>query len=566
MSPRKSLFKTFATEPKPAKRRGAKRSITTTKQQRLAKVSDRLDDIFGDVSSLPADFFTWALDDAQLDWGYSPAFGIPPREAPPIDPATLLSLDDPAALVRAWSWKPFSELAQQLRSVEGEPVVAAPAKDPVHSYYGNWSYTQLDNQQLRWYFHWRSRVRAGEWPAASLPYILLHVYEAINGIEFTTERETLDFLMATWRRYQRELPWLQYHLRIWAEDYAVLHGMRGDVPEMRRTFAREWGSGQFPPDLIAAFESARFAEMPIRVVAVLAEYDPSTTQFYRQGHGELVDRAVLASLDAVDDALARKKQTRIMTRCLSRTESPVSRLPFWYAAYDGPRPLLSMPGARTFVPQQQRVELVRGIIKHADNSLREAMQLKTRVRAYEISNEHRLIVEETARRVLRETRADLIPETPAEAAARVATELVFDPSRLDALTSESNVVRGMLIDSVGYDDVPDEAGESIEVAVVAPDPVTLPDVDERDDWRAFVAGLDQLEAETIRRLANGALSTSQLAEIAASRGTMPRKIIDAINEKAIERTGDALVEEVGGYYRMFEDYAELVRGALSSRR
>ena len=91
------------------------------------------------------------------------------------------------------------------------------------------TYAAMSNQQLRGYFSWRTRVRAGEVTAAPLSFAFVYVYELLCGVGTTPGEEGLAALRSFGEAYCQASPFegnrLMGYLRRWMRDYAIYHGV-----------------------------------------------------------------------------------------------------------------------------------------------------------------------------------------------------------------------------------------------------------------------------------------------------------------------------------------------------
>ena len=89
------------------------------------------------------------------------------------------------------------------------------------------TYSSMTLTQLRGYFSWRTRVRAGEMPEAPLSFAFLHVYELLCGVGTTPgEQGLLDleaFRDAFGRTDAAVGSTFGSYLRRWIHDYVVYH-------------------------------------------------------------------------------------------------------------------------------------------------------------------------------------------------------------------------------------------------------------------------------------------------------------------------------------------------------
>jgi hypothetical protein len=126
---------------------------------------------------------------------------------------------------------------------------------------------------------------------------------------------------------------------------------------------------------------------------------------------------------------------------------------------------------------------------------------------------------------------------------------------LNRLREESNAVRDMLLTNASND-------------VTTSEPLVIARKSEMSHTRqakqsadAFFKELDTVEKETIRLIIAG--KTGELANFARKNGTMPELLIDTINGKFLEISGDLLIDSMdeipiiqGEYIESYERYTK----------
>lgn len=91
------------------------------------------------------------------------------------------------------------------------------------SYYP--TYDAMSDRQLRGYFTWRTRVRAGEVEETSTSFAFVYLYELLSGVGVVSAEEGFWRLRGFWRAWQTISDDLDRHLPVWLIDYCVYHGL-----------------------------------------------------------------------------------------------------------------------------------------------------------------------------------------------------------------------------------------------------------------------------------------------------------------------------------------------------
>lgn len=91
------------------------------------------------------------------------------------------------------------------------------------------TYDTLTDEELRGYFTWRTKLRREEYENAPLGFVLLYLYEIINGIGIDNYDEGMERLMLI-REHYGQNPWLAMYLDDWIAEYAVYYNLDAGIP------------------------------------------------------------------------------------------------------------------------------------------------------------------------------------------------------------------------------------------------------------------------------------------------------------------------------------------------
>ncbi|MDE5878518.1 MAG: TerB N-terminal domain-containing protein, partial [Desulfovibrio sp.] len=94
--------------------------------------------------------------------------------------------------------------------------------DPVRYYP---TYQSLTDEELRGYFTWRPKIRAGEVAPAPLTFIFLYIYELINLIGVRSPEEAYEQLLFIKRRYATFGSSIDHYLDIWIPDHVIYYDL-----------------------------------------------------------------------------------------------------------------------------------------------------------------------------------------------------------------------------------------------------------------------------------------------------------------------------------------------------
>ncbi len=119
------------------------------------------------------------------------------------------------------------------------------------------TYSALTNNELRGYFGWRTRFRAGQ-PVEEVPssLVYIYIYEILNGIGVTPE-EGLEKLLQIDKLYGNRDLVMRQHLKVWIPDYLVYYDLPSDLAPGYVDTVSDQGK-----DLLTAFLDSAAAPQP----------------------------------------------------------------------------------------------------------------------------------------------------------------------------------------------------------------------------------------------------------------------------------------------------------------
>lgn len=87
------------------------------------------------------------------------------------------------------------------------------------------TYSMMNDQQLRGYFTWRTKVRAGCIEESSLSFAYIYVYELLNGIGAESPQDSFDKLYAFWQDSRKIFCGLDSYVPTWLRDLVIFHDL-----------------------------------------------------------------------------------------------------------------------------------------------------------------------------------------------------------------------------------------------------------------------------------------------------------------------------------------------------
>ena len=404
-------------------------------------------------------------------------------------------------------------------------------------------YSQMSRAQLEWYLWWRECVRKGEYLQTDYSYVLLYLYEMINLSERLDPRQVQDAMLAIWIHYRDVYRQLDGYLSEWICDHSLLH--RLSVPQtlppkifsaaMTHSTLKEF---YFASDIASGYAGA--------LIAFCNNYDYKKSKFCTGENVALFEKWIPAALNVVVDELSREGKLFSQT---GMDDSRVVRNAFTGALCAcGIKRNIEVEFC-SFSRSNELRYFITDVIKYTENLLRAYLGVRSRLTVYSLPNTIRERIDRFMAEGLPPRQA--IPKTKKETEPAAYEKLYDCPKKELSLSAAAEIEMASwstterLIEAFGEDE--DEPIDVIEL------PVAETSSESDDDFRPFLPFL--------RAARDGDFSAQ--SAIAKERGEMLDAIADAINEIAVDRMGDILLEETDGGYLVIEDYEDVLEELLN---
>lgn len=424
------------------------------------------------------------------------------------------------------------------------------------------SYQQMTYEQLRTYFTWRTAVREGRVYSTWVSYAFVYIYELLQNIGVGDPRQGLEKLLEFWRSFRVFYPLLDRYLLAWLKDYHVYYPMDRSF----RDFADDSGLRLHYP-MVFLYDMK--PEESFECYADLADYDIRHSSFYSETTLPLLRACFPLVLERWRSAFEKRKRL-FEDQILYAMPRETAWKPFAKALFcpDANQPdrqiVLSVRESYTCqnrvwthkAPMMQTSgrRLAGYILKEMEAQLREAEKYRHKLTA------HPDVCDAAVLRRLEElgtTPSRLIAEGVA-AYYRQATfkAVIIDRGSLEQIRREAQDTQAKLT-------VPDDQTEILPADAIqsrTDDPRESGKPRQPDDpWSGLAEALAPVEREALAVI----LDAQDFAALARSRSLMPEVLADAINQKAVDWLGDALIEmDERGQAQIFDEYLDAVMACV----
>ena len=421
------------------------------------------------------------------------------------------------SFLRNYSGNDFFVDMLKYASFEGEPApfVSFDISQP--------TYTDMNMKQEAWYFYWRSQVRQGIYLETDLTYILLYIYEIINGVGWKIPQIGYECLERIMLEYQNTFPDLDRYVPDWIFDFAQLHGLK-------HTLSLKGRSVYFIPHPKLNLLIDQYAEdvpfkLPFALIELLCNHSFEKNKFYNDGNRALMQEAIPRVVALVDAILRKKTQTGFL-----QTYGPEYPRKQRYHAFEKAHCLRSNKIITVTVkPYTVHVRLkdqISELARHAENTLREIKGYRSRLRGIWLDDETAKII------------TSFLKQEYGQSPLK-DVEITLNFGAIATLRKESDAVRAALevedIDSV-------ENKDQIKIHDAKDvlrffDMSTLP-----SELKEVIECLTQSQQKALHTLLTSEHPERDLEQIADESMTMPQILLDEINETALQILGDLLIE------------------------
>ena len=170
---------------------------------------------------------------------------------------------------------------------------------PLEAYYT--TYDRMNDNQLRTYFTWRTKVRNSNVTDISVSYLFCYVYELLNGIGTKCAEETIEKLIYIWTEFRKYDDSIDGHFRTWIRDYYIVNHN-----ELLQGFSYY---RDLMPINYYGFEPRLYVEMmdfkwkSLKAVEIFSSFRITDGQFYKSGNQEIMEKCACFVLERLSQTL-----------------------------------------------------------------------------------------------------------------------------------------------------------------------------------------------------------------------------------------------------------------------
>ncbi len=416
-------------------------------------------------------------------------------------------------------------------------------------------YSQMDAEQLGYYFYLRESIKNGVYPEADASYLLLLIYESVNLSSLIDPEQLLAVLCGIAEGYGRDFPRVAMRLSDWICDFCLIHRLH--LPESVSDATRAMLSSFC--SLKEFYLSGDITDAAAGILISASGYDYRKSKYYTGDNREAFDKHIPGAFKAVLTGLGEKELIGMLT------EREVSRDTF-VGAICGPSSKKRLRVTYRSLSRSYEFRFaVSDILKNAENRLRSALGIRGAVKAGD-----------TGKFVTDALDAYFESAFPGKGAKPLPDyERLYEPSYRPASTDEAARIEAAswettdrLISAFAEDE---EEADTIQSTTV-PEPESIREDGKSEEKISESSSPGEPEGAFAwigpreREFLKACLAQDRESEraVASASGLDVDLFADRINESAAEYFGDVILETDGKVYTVSEFYADEIRGVVEN--
>ena len=475
-------------------------------------------------------------------------------------------------------------------------------------------YRELSHEQLCWYLFWRSRIRDGTYPKTGLSYIFLYLYEQINLSDIIGCEKVYENIIKIWKNYRNEFPRIDKFIAEWLTDFSFINKVKINLNDIEDILPHIVNIVTIPEVYISEdfFKNKSNTAMIINNMSV---YDYKKSKFYNEKNKELFDyhaeKIANAVLSSAEFGEIIKKETEDGVRIKNTRESFMGAV----CVYEHKK-RITVEYKNLYKNFYVR-QCITDTLRYAENALRDYLNIKSKLTVTAFPGQLKKIIDDykdkylasvktpkisVAAKKKKQDEDEEIPET-VEFNPNIETAAEIEKSSWDTTMTLVELQTNDKLEILNIEcDVEEEFGEIEvddgefiaidtgtsetyeELEEISPDTQTpvgfaatpfqkgadtdifdvLEDLENSEiltpdsEFGRFAESLSEEESTALELLLSAKASDKSFdilcGEFLSQHGKMLESVVDAVNEKAMDYTGDIIFDTASR--EIIEDYRD----------
>ena len=415
-------------------------------------------------------------------------------------------------------------------------------------------YSQMTAAQMNYYLYFRQCIREGHYPeTVDFSYVLLYIYEILNLPDAIPPKEGMRALCDVWLAYRTMHPKLDKYMAEWICDYGLTYGL--PCPIQRLASIKD-----------VCLENCSLREYYIAesdLAVVLAEYGSyhtyKKTKYAKGEFASVFETHVPLALAYTIDAAARDGLNSFYFEDMRLYRAERDVFSGALCAHSVKRRVVV--SYLSLGRSHEMRQTVTAVVKYIENGIRAHLHIRSMLSVGPLAPELKAYVDEYLRATFGVSEVSTRQKrTP----VREEYEKLYDvpvselsPERARQIEQDSWASTDILVSAFSDDDAETTNVENLETPppeakMTASSVEASTSLSEESVYGAFVASLRPIERQVLFACLDG----NDPSALCRSAGLLTDSVIAAINEAAVEQTGDVVLEADGSTYSVIEDYQE----------
>ena len=427
-------------------------------------------------------------------------------------------------------------------------------------------YSQMTKAQLSYYLWWRENARRSNYIKTDISYIKLYVTELVTSLDGEDVTDAL-YKLCQMSKLCFDNPVGKIYMGRVISDFCLLHGLSCPIPLLDGVFPSLIAEHICDEFFLALNDNTRYSYAPL-ALSYISVYNYKKSKFYEE-HKDSFDKYIPASLCAVFKNDASYSRITSLASGIFSTSLTDRKL------FDG-RPEFCAQRARLLVsyyPVSCITSIVTNAVRYAENKLREALNIRTRLAISDIDAD----VAKAIDIYFLSVASDFIKPKQKPTSMRIEKKVkveeydkLYDlPKSTLSLERAAEIEKSSWATTYKLTEAFEEDRKEEEIIT------SLPIIDAPDSPAENTAEIPELTNQELKEAEKkiddnpfGSLYpfllicksgyTKNQRIFAKENNMTVDEVADKINEIAVDLYGDIILEDTGNGYEIIEDYSDLI--------
>lgn len=160
-------------------------------------------------------------------------------------------------------------------------------------------FENLDKSQQSWYAYFREELNKNNFIDSDKGYIILYVYEVINGQGWNHPSDGVDKLTLIWLSYREKYREFDDYMPDWILDFAVIHKTNYYLPKDLSKFKIFKKNQYYFSNIMEIYFRNNFSKIPLYILDEFSDFSILKNNLYKQ-NGQLVENVIEKILSIVE--------------------------------------------------------------------------------------------------------------------------------------------------------------------------------------------------------------------------------------------------------------------------